>query len=306
VLRLILQRAAETIPTLIGVAALVFLILHLTPGDPALLAAGLEASPETVEQIRRDLGLDQPLAVQFVRFLGRAVVGDLGVSIRTRAPVVQELVERFPHTLWIAFGGLIFAATVGVTAGVAAAVRRNRFADRLVTALSLVAVSTPSYWLALMLMLVFALQLGWLPALGAATTWHYVLPIITLGTHSAGIVARTTRSAMLETLSQEFVQAARAKGLGERAVVFRHALRAALVPIVSIVGLRFGGLLAGAVLTESVFAIPGVGRLTIDAVLARDYPMVQGAVLATAATFVLVNALVDALYIVCDPRVRAS
>ena len=295
----------RTVPVLFGISVLVFLIVHAIPGDPAVIAAGLEASPETVEQIRRDLGLDRPLPEQFVRFVSRAVQGDLGSSIRTGAPVAQEIADRLPFTIRLAAWSILLATLIGVVAGCVSAVWHNRAVDHAVMSVTLIAVSTPSYWLGLMLMLAFALWLGWLPAIGAGTPAHYVLPVMTLGLQAAGHVARMTRAAMLDVLGEEYLRAARAKGVGAVNVVMRHALRNALVPILTIVGLRFGGLLAGTVLVESVFAIPGVGRMMVDAVAARDFPMLQGGVLVVATLYVAVNTLTDAVTPMLDPRLRA-
>lgn len=305
-LSLVLRRVVQLIPALLGITLIVFLMLHLIPGDPAVLLAGLESTPEIVARIRVELGLDQPLHVQFWRFLSRAARGDLGVSLRTGSPVIEEIAERSAHTLRLALGATLVATLLGLAAGVASAVRHNRLADGVIMAFALLAVSTPSYWLALMLMLLFSLSLGLLPAIGVGSPVHYVLPILTLGTQSAGIVARMTRSAMLDVLAQDYVRTARAKGLSERTVVYRHGLRNALIPIVTIVGLRFGGLLAGTVLVESVFAIPGIGRMVVDAVIARDYPMIQGSVLVLATAVILTNLIVDVLYGFCDPRIKTE
>lgn len=291
---------------LLGTSVLVFVMIHMIPGDPALLLAGLDSGPEVVEQMRRELGLDQPLYLQYWRFLAGALQGDLGTSIRMGIPVLQEILERLPYTLGIAVGGTILATLFGVITGVIAAVNHNRFWDGMVMVVALLAASTPSYWLGLMLMLVFSLWLGWLPSIGIRTPVHYVLPIVTLAGQSAGIISRMTRSAMLDVLGQDYVRAARARGERERVVVVRHALKNALIPVLSIVGLRFGNLLAGTVLVESVFAIPGVGRLLVDAVLWRDYPMIQGTMLFVAAVFVVVNTATDLLYGVVDPRIRVG
>jgi ABC-type dipeptide/oligopeptide/nickel transport system permease component len=307
--RALLRHAAlalgRAVPVLAGVSVLVFLLVHAIPGDPAVIAAGLEASPETVARIRQELGLDRPLPEQFGRFVARTARGDLGVSIRTGVPVAHEIADRMPHSVRLAVLSILVAAVAGVAIGVLAAVARGSWFDQAVMTLTLVAVSTPSFWLALMLMLVFSLWLGLLPAIGTGTARHDVLPVATLGLQATGLVARMTRAAMGDVLQEDFVRAARAKGASRARAVLRHALAAALVPIVTIVGLRFGGLLAGTVLVESVFAIPGVGRLMVDAVVARDFPVIQGGVLVVAALFVAVNAFTDALAPVLDPRVGA-
>lgn len=296
----------QVIPVLLGISILVFLIVHVIPGDPAVLVAGLESTPDVVARVRVELGLDRPLYEQFLRFVGRALTGDLGVSIRTGSPVAEEILERFPRTLNLAVGATALATIVGLIVGVTAAVRHNRVWDHAIMVLTLLAVSTPSYWLALMLMLVFSLQLGLLPSIGLGTPLHYVLPIATLGAQSAGIIARMARSTMLDVLGQEYIRAARSKGVGEQLIVWRHALRNALIPVISLIGLRFGGLLAGTVLVETVFGIPGMGRAMVDAVLARDFPMIQGTVLVVATFYVLTNLAVDVLYGVFDPRLRAA
>jgi ABC-type dipeptide/oligopeptide/nickel transport system permease component len=306
VLRYLSRRLLEAFFALLFTSLLVFSMIHMIPGDPALLVAGLEAGPEVLESVRRDLGLDRPLPIQYGSFLWSALQGDLGISIRTGLPVLREILDRFPYTLVIAFGAIVLATAMGIGSGILAAMRHNRLGDALVMATALLAVSTPSYWLGLMLMLVFSLSLGILPSIGIATPAHYVLPILTLGAQSGGIISRMTRSAMLDVVGQDFVRAARARGERESTVILRHALKNALIPVLSIVGLRFGNLIAGAVLVESVFAIPGVGRLLVDAVLWRDYPMIQGTMLFVAALFILVNAATDFLYAVVDPRIRVA
>jgi len=306
VLRFLSRRLLEALLALLFTSILVFSMIHMIPGDPALLVAGLEAGPEVVERIRRDLGLDRPLPIQYGSFLWNALQGDFGVSIRTGLPVLREILDRFPYTLVIALGAILLATAMGIGSGILAAMRHNRLGDALVMVAALLAASTPSYWLGLMMMLVFSLFLGWLPSIGIATSAHYVLPILTLGAQSGGIISRMTRAAMLDVVGQDFVRAARARGERETSVILRHALKNALIPVLSIVGLRFGNLIAGAVLVESVFAIPGVGRLLVDAVLWRDYPMIQGTMLFVAALFILVNAATDVLYAVIDPRIRGA
>jgi ABC-type dipeptide/oligopeptide/nickel transport system permease component len=291
---------------LLGVSVLVFLMIHMIPGDPARLIAGMEATPEVVEQIRQDLGLDQPLTLQFWRFVKGLTRGDLGVSYRMNTPVTEEIALRFPITFAIALGGTALATFIGMSTGILAAVFHNRIWDGVIMVVSLFAISTPSYWLALMLMLIFSLSLGLLPSIGIRTPFHYILPIVTLGAQSGGMIARMTRSAMLDVLRQDYIGAARSRGQKERIVILKHALRNALIPVVSIVGLRFGGLLAGTVLVESVFGIPGVGRLVVDSVVMRDYPMIQGSILVVASVFVTINTFTDILYGIIDPRIRVS
>jgi ABC-type dipeptide/oligopeptide/nickel transport system permease component len=304
-IRLSSAALARLVPVLVAISVLVFSIVHMIPGDPAVIAAGLEASPATVDAIRRDLGLDQPLVVQYARFVTRALGGDFGVSIRTGAPVGREILDRLPHTAILAAGGVALAVVLGLLVGVASALSRRVFVDRLLTAGSLVAASTPSYWLALMLMLLFSVTLGWLPAIGVGSAAHYLLPCLALGLQSAGAVARMTRASVRDVLTQDFLRAARAKGVPYRRVLLAHGLRNALLPVLSLVGLRVGGLLAGTVLVESVFAVPGVGRMMADAVVARDFPMVQGGVLVVAAMVVVVNGMTDVVAGLLDPRVRA-
>lgn len=303
--RLVAAALRRLVPVLVALSVLVFSIVHLIPGDPAVIAAGLEASPATVEAIRRDLGLDQPLPVQYARFVGRVLTGDFGTSVRTGAPVGREILERLPHTVILAAGGVLLAVLLGMTAGVAAALSSHVVVDRFLSAASLVAASTPSYWLALMLMLLFSVELGWLPAVGVGTPRHYLLPCLALGLQSAGAVARMTRASVRDVLTREFLRAVRAKGVPEIRVLLVHGLRNALLPVLSLVGLRVGGLLAGTVLVESVFAVPGVGRMMADAVVARDFPVVQGGVLVVATMVVVVNGLTDLAAAGLDPRVRA-
>lgn len=304
-LRGVAALAGRVVPVLVGVSLLAFALVHAIPGDPAVIAAGLESSPETVERIRRDLGLDRPLPEQFARFAWRALHGEFGVSIRTGVPVSEELAARLPITAGLALAGVAVAVLLGVPLGTGAALLRGTRGDGLLMAVALVAVSTPSYWLALMLVLLFSLALRALPGFGVGTPAHFVLPVLTLGLQSAGIVARMTRAALADVLGEEFVRAARARGLSRTRAVLQHALRAALPPVVTLIALRVGGLLAGTVLVESVFAIPGLGRLMVDAVAARDLPVIQGGVLVIAALFVTVNALADALVPWLDPRARA-
>lgn len=300
----IVKRLLLTIPVLFGVAFVVFAMVRVIPGDPAQIIAGEAATKEFVEAVRKDLGLDRPLLAQFASFMGNLLRGDLGRSIRSRAPVTIELWARIPNTLQLTLAGLLVAVGVGVTAGVVSAVRPYSLVDTGVMLVALAGLSMPVFWSGLMLILIFAVRLGWLPAVGTGSLAHLVLPAVTLGGATAAIIARMTRSSMLEVLRSDFIRTARAKGLAEPSVVNRHAFRNALIPVITVVGLQMGTLLSGAVLTESVFAWPGVGRLLIEGILARDYPIVQASVLVVALAFVLVNLAVDVLYAVVDPRIH--
>jgi ABC-type dipeptide/oligopeptide/nickel transport system permease component len=300
----IVQRLVASGLTLLGVSCIVFLMVRLLPGDPARVIAGLLATEDDVTVMRRQLGLDQPLHVQYGRFLTRAIRGDLGVSARTSEPVMREVAARLPATLQLALISTLLATCVGVVAGVVAATHLYSSFDYLVSLVALFGVSMPVYWLGLMLIIVFAVQLNWLPAAGAEEPGSAILPSLTLMSFSVALVARMTRATMLEVLSQDFVRTARAKGVRESIVVYRHALRNALIPIITAVGLQFGALLGGAVLTETVFGWPGMGQLLVQSIFARDYPMVQGIVLVFSGLFILTNLLVDLLYTCIDPRIH--
>ncbi len=300
----VLRRLLLTVPVLLGVTFIIFAMVRLTPGDPAQVIAGEQATRDTVETVRRSLGLDQPIPLQYVRFLRDLIRGDMGRSTRSLRPVTRELADRFPNTIELTLAGMLVASLIGIGAGVVSATRRNRWPDTLSMLFALGGVSMPVFWLGLMLILVFSVQLGWLPPVGRGTWAQLILPAVTLGTASAAILARMTRSSLLEVLRQDFVTTARAKGLNERFVIYKHALKNAMIPVVTVMGLQFGTLLAGAVLTETVFAWPGIGRLIVESILARDYPVVQGAVLLAALTFVFVNLVVDVLYSVLDPRIH--
>ena len=298
------RRLLLAIPTLFGVTLLVFSMLRMLPGDPAQAMAGVHATQEYVEQVRRTLGLDQPLYVQYGRFMAGLFRGDLGTSIRTGLPVSREVWSRLIPTLELTLVSLFLATFFGVAVGVISSTKPYSVFDYTSMFGALVGLSAPVFWLGLMLMLLFSVRLGWLPAAGRAGPVNLILPSVTLAASSVALVARFTRSTMLEVMRQDYVNTARAKGLRQRSVVLRHALRNALIPIVTILGLRFGALLSGAVLTETVFAWPGVGRLMVDSISARDYPVVQGAVLLLALAFVVINLVVDLLYGVVNPRIQ--
>ncbi len=309
--RYVLRKLLGAVPVLLGATLLAFLILRLSPGDPARLVAGEQASEDDVKIIRHTLGLDQPFAVQYARFVGSLLRGDFGRSIRTGRPVREEIGSRFPYTFELALTSLVLSISIGVAAGVAAAVRPNSVYDYGATLGALAGISTPTFWLGLLLMLAFSYYLGWLPASGrGGPLWtlagirSMAMPAVALGAPSAAIIARLTRSSLLEVLRQDYIRTARAKGLIHRIVIARHALRNALIPVVTVAGLRLGGLLGGAVITEQVFAWPGIGALIVTAIATRDYPIVQGAMLTTALVFVTVNLAVDLLYALIDPRIR--
>lgn len=300
----IAKRLLLAIPVVFGVAFVVFAMVRIVPGDPAQIIAGEAATEEFVEAIRKDLGLDRPLLTQFASFMGNVLRGDFGRSVRSRAPVTIELRARIPNTISLTIAGLLVAVGVGVTAGVVSAIRPYSVIDTAVMLVALAGLSMPVFWSGLMLILVFAVWLGWLPAVGTGSLVHLILPGVTLGMATAAIIARMTRSSMLEVLRSDYIRTARAKGVAESSVINRHAFRNALIPVITVIGLQMGTLLSGAVLTESVFAWPGVGRLLVEGILTRDYPIVQAAVLVVALAFVLVNLVVDVLYAVVDPRIH--
>ena len=302
--RYLLQRSVASIVTLLGVSAIVFLMVRLLPGYPARVIAGLLASEEDVQRLRADLGLDRPLHVQYGIFLARLVRGDLGRSARTSAPVLEELAPRLGATLRLALVSATLAAAHGMLAGTVAATRPYSAFDYLLSLTTLFGVSMPVYWLGIMLIIVFAIWLNWLPAAGAEDLRSVVLPALTLAAFSVALIARMTRASMLEVLGQDYVRTARAKGVDEARIVARHALRNALIPVITVVGLQFGSLLGGAVLTESVFGWPGMGLLLVESISSRDYAVVQGIVLVFSSLFILVNLGVDLLYAVIDPRIH--
>jgi glutathione transport system permease protein len=300
-----LLKKLATLPLiLVGVSLIIFVALRALPGDPARLMAGPEAPQEAVDAMRVRLGLDDPLPVQYARFAAAALTGDLGTSIRSRHPVTQEIGERMPFTISLAIVAYGIAISVGLAAGMAAAVNRNRWPDQLTMLFAIAGASIANFWLALMAMNTFAVDLGWLPLLGAGSWKHYVLPSITLAVMPTAVIARMTRSSMIEVIGQDYVRTARAKGLAEAVVMRKHALRNALIPIVTIVGLNFGSLLGGAVVTESVFNWPGIGRLLVDSVRYRDYPVIQGVTLVAVSAVVVMNFLAELLIAVINPRIR--
>ncbi len=305
-IRFILQRLLLAIPVLLGVSIGVFLMLEFVPGDPATVLAGDNASAQTVEQIRRELGLDQSLLVQYTRFLDRLLHGSLGKSIRTNREVTIEILDRFPYTLELALAAVILSTALGIALGVFAATQRGRAADFLAMGIAMVGLSVPTFWIALLMILVFGLWLRWFPITGGGTWQQLVMPAVALSLHSAAVKARVTRSSMLEVMGQEYIRTARAKGLREQIVIWRHALKNAMIPVSTLIGLQFGSLLGGAFIIETIFGWPGVGRLAVQAIFTRDFPVIHGTVLLVAVAYLLSNLVVDVVYAWLDPRIRYS
>lgn len=332
--RYIVRRLLNLIPVLFGITLLVFLFLHLIPGDPAIVMLGDRATPDQVEALRERMGLNEPLPLQYLAFLGNLVRFDLGSSIFTGVPIIREILIRWPATFELSVAAMLIALVLGIPAGVLAAVRKNSWLDNLTMSGSLIGVSMPVYWLGLLLVYLFAVNLQWLPPSGRISVdaglsfepitgfylfdtliqgdfaafqdvlAHLALPALTLSTIPLAILARITRSAMLEVLSQDYIRTARAKGLLELRVIFKHALKNAMLPVITIVGLEFGTLLGGAILTETIFSWPGIGKWIYEGILSRDYPVVQGGVIFVATAFVLINLLVDLSYALLDPRIQ--
>jgi len=312
--RYVVRRLLLLVPVLLGVSVIIFMVLHLAPGDPAEIMLGSQATQADLNRLRDELGLTEPLYVQYIHWLGLVARGDLGRSIWMKRPVLTEVLGRFKATLVLTGAALVLSTAGGLALGILSAVRPNSLLDRLSAVASLFGASMPVFWLGIVLMVIFALWLGWLPASGMFAPYgggdlrdllaHLALPAVTLAAASVTIIARLTRSTMLETLGQDYIRTARAKGVVERAVVLRHGLKNALIPIVTVVGVQAGYLLGGAVLTETVFAWPGVGTLMVQGILARDFPLVQGCVLVVALSFVVINLIVDLLYAWLDPRIR--
>ena len=301
------RRILAAVPVLFGVTLAVFSMLFLVPGDPVkMMLAEFVTTPAQIEEMRAQLHLDEPLWKQYARFVGNTLSGDLGTSIRSRRPVATEIRENIGSTGQLALASMAVAVALGIPLGLIAALGRNSWLDVGAMGIALLGVAMPSFWLGLLLIFAFSLHLGWFPATGGGSLLHLVLPSVTLGTIAAAIIARLTRSSMLEVLGQDYVRTARAKGLAWWGVVVRHALKNALIPIVTIFGLQFGNLLAGAVIVETVFSRPGLGRLIVGGILAKDFPLVQGAILFVATTYVLINVLVDVAYAFVDPRIRVA
>lgn len=303
-LNYVLKRLLGLIPTLLIVAVLVFLFVHLLPGDPARLIAGPEADAQVIALVRQQLGLDQPLHVQFWRYITDVLQGDFGTSMVSRRPVSEEIASRFLPTLWLTITSMIWAVLFGMAIGIAAAVWRNRWPDRLGMTLAVTGISFPAFALGMLLMQIFSVDLGWLPTVGADSWQHYILPSLTLGAAVASVMARFTRSSFVDVLSEDYMRTARAKGVSETWVVLKHGLRNAMSPVVTMMGLQFGFLLGGSIVVEKVFNWPGLGRLLVDSVDMRDYPVIQAEVLLFSLEFILINLVVDVLYAAINPAIR--
>ncbi|EBW4862821.1 glutathione ABC transporter permease GsiC [Salmonella enterica] len=303
-LNYVLKRLLGLIPTLLIVAVLVFLFVHLLPGDPARLIAGPEADAQVIALVRQQLGLDQPLHVQFWHYITHVLQGDFGTSMVSRRPVSEEIASRFLPTLWLTITSMIWAVLFGMAIGIAAAVWRNRWPDRVGMTLAVTGISFPAFALGMLLMQIFSVDLGWLPTVGADSWQHYILPSLTLGAAVASVMARFTRSSFVDVLSEDYMRTARAKGVSETWVVLKHGLRNAMIPVVTMMGLQFGFLLGGSIVVEKVFNWPGLGRLLVDSVDMRDYPVIQAEVLLFSLEFILINLVVDVLYATINPAIR--
>ncbi|GGI10740.1 nickel ABC transporter permease [Gottfriedia solisilvae] len=299
----IIRRILQTIPVLLGVSLVVFLIMQMVPGDPATLLAGEGATKQTIEMVRHELGLDRPIIYQYFDYVFHAIQGDFGESLRNNRPVLDEIMIRLPITLQLALASILITVVLGMIAGIISATKQYSMADISIMIIALLGISLPSFWFGLMLIYFFSVNLHIFPVAGWGTIQHMILPAITLGAGGAAIVARMTRSSMLEVVRQDYIRTARAKGLKEHIIIYKHGLKNALIPVITVVGLQFGALLGGTVLTESVFAINGLGRLIVDAIRTRDLPMVQGGVLIASVIFVFMNLAVDVLYRYFNKRI---
>jgi peptide/nickel transport system permease protein len=306
ILRYVFKRNVMLVPVLFGVTFLVFAIISLTPGDVAAMMLGQGATNESVAALRLEMGLDDPLIVQYGRYLGDLLRGDMGTSYATRKPVAEEIMSRFPNTLRLAFFSILVSIGISIPIGIISAVRQYSLLDNFGMVFALIGISMPSFWLGLILIIVFALTLGWFPSGGADQVKSIVLPALTLGVASTASIARTTRSSMLEVIRQDFIRTAKAKGLGNMVVILKHALKNALIPTLTVIGLEFGELLGGAILTETVFSWPGIGRLMVESIQRKDTPMVLGCIIVFSVAFSVVNLLIDILYAFIDPRIKTT
>ncbi|MEK6680565.1 MAG: nickel ABC transporter permease [Nitrospirota bacterium] len=302
--RYILKRLILFFPVIFGVVTLVFFLIHLMPGDPVEVMLGETALSSEKEDLRKSLGLDKGIGEQYLIFLKNARKGDLGKSVHTKRPVLETVIERYPATLELTIAALIIAILISIPAGIISAVKKDSFVDRGFMLFALLGVSIPNFWLGPLLIILFSIQLGWLPVAGRESIYHLILPAITLGMGMSAILSRMTRASMLEVLNKEYIITARAKGLSSAVVIMKHAFRNALIPVVTVIGLQFGALLAGAVITETIFSWPGIGRLMIQGIYTRDYPIVQGCILIIALSYVLINLITDILYSYIDPRIK--
>ena len=300
----VIKRLLGLIPTLFIVSVLVFLFVHMLPGDPARLIAGPEADAQVIELVRQQLGLDQPLYHQFWHYISNAVQGGFGLSMVSRRPVADEIASRFMPTLWLTITSMVWAVIFGMAAGIIAAVWRNRWPDRLSMTIAVSGISFPAFALGILLIQVFSVELGWLPTVGADSWQHYILPSLTLGAAVAAVMARFTRASFVDVLSEDYMRTARAKGVSETWVVLKHGLRNAMIPVVTMMGLQFGFLLGGSIVVEKVFNWPGLGRLLVDSVEMRDYPVIQAEILLFSLEFILINLVVDVLYAAINPAIR--
>lgn len=305
-LRLLIRRLVWAVPVVFGVLTLVFFLIHLIPGDPVDLMLGEQAAPADRAALRSALRLDDPIPAQYGRFLSGMARGDLGRSLRSGRPVAEMILTRYPATLQLAFGALLIALLIAIPIGIFSAVRPQTPADTAALFFSLLGVSIPNFWLGPLLIMLFSIRLDWLPVSGRGGPASLVLPALTLGIGMSALLVRMTRASLLEVVRKEYVLAARAKGLSERAVILKHAFPNALIPLLTVVGLQFGALLTGSIITETIFSWPGLGRLTLQAIQGRDYPLVQGCILAIALTYLFANLLVDLLYAAADPRIRLN
>lgn len=303
-LHYLIRRLAGIVPVILVVSVLVFAFVHLLPGDPARVIAGPEASAADVANIRQGMGLDRPLWEQYARFLGRAVSGDFGQSLKTKHTVIEEIGVRLMPTVWLTFFAMLWSTVVGLLIGVLSAVKRGRWQDYSGMLLAVSGISFPPFWLGLLLIDLLSVQLGWLPTGGYGTWQHFVMPSFTLGLGVAAVIARFTRSSFIEIMREDYVRTARAKGVRERLVIWKHALRNALIPVITMVGLQFGFLLGGSIVVETVFSWPGLGRLLVDSVSYRDYPVIQAEILLFSLEFILINLIVDLLYALANPEIR--
>jgi peptide/nickel transport system permease protein len=302
----ILKRVIYMIPVLLGVALIIFTVLYFTPGDPARMILGDDANEEVIEELREEMGLNDPFFIQFINYVKGIVTGDFGISYVTGQPVSKEIMVRYPTTITLGLVSTLVAVIIAIPLGILAATHQNSAIDSLSRILALIGVSMPNFWQGLLMILLFAVNLKWFPASGFSTPKHWVLPALTIGTSAAATIMRTTRSAMLEVVRQDYICTARAKGASERTVIWKHAFRNAIIPVMTVVGLRFGHSLGGSIVSEQVFSIPGLGKLMVDSINSRNFPVIQGGVLLIAFAYGIVNLVVDILYAFADPRIKSQ